>query len=389
MMFYTGEDLSQPHGPLPTSNGTLATLNQKKFQRRQSEKEMTLISEDGKYFDDSQIFYREKEVKLTQKDKELNSDAEKYKSDFRSTDNLPDLVTESEIRAQSVTQVESFSTNSFDFQQTDPIVTESGKSELKLDFGTQESVNEEEQETKRGKLVRGLKSVDNPDVITFREQSEWLDKLVTEELKSQKIKKEKESQEQTPRFVTEPTIVPTPVNASQSMPSDVISPAIEESPIVLQSRKEWLETLAQQGFSPRSNDSSSDRTTNRLSKMESIKREIPSQQLSSSTNQNQFSMQSTNENQFSMQLTNENQHRESPSNQNYSSGDEETRGNAFMMPSKIKELKSTTTTPREPYSSHERGHTQGPRFTGFTHTKVSKIPSGERQQITASVNSGT
>ena len=196
MMFYTGEDLSQPHGPLPTSNGTLATLNQKKFQRRQSEKEMALLSEDGKYFDDSQIFYREKEIQLLHKDKELNNEAQKHNTDFRSTDNLPDLVTESEIRVQSVTQAESFNSDLFDFQQECSTETESGKSdlksELKLDFGTHESVNGEEgEETKRGKLVRGLKSVDNPDVITFREQSEWLDKLVTEELKSQKIKKEK------------------------------------------------------------------------------------------------------------------------------------------------------------------------------------------------------
>ena len=63
----------------------------------------------------------------------------------------------------------------------DDVDDKSGKSDFPLN----------ESETERRVRQKGLKSVSNPEVITFREQSEWLDKLVTEELKGQQIKREK------------------------------------------------------------------------------------------------------------------------------------------------------------------------------------------------------
>ena len=55
--------------------------------------------------------------------------------------------------------------------------------------GNTESNNESE--TERRTRQKGLKNASNPEMISFREQSEWLDKLVTEELKGQRLKKEK------------------------------------------------------------------------------------------------------------------------------------------------------------------------------------------------------
>ena len=79
--------------------------------------------------------------------------------------------------------------------ESDPQYTIAGKSQGK--YGKSESNSgknsktESNNETERRTKQKGLKNASNPEIITFREQSEWLDKLVTEELKGQQLKKEK------------------------------------------------------------------------------------------------------------------------------------------------------------------------------------------------------
>ena len=82
-------------------------------------------------------------------------------------------------------------------EESDPQYTIAGKSQGK--YGKSESNSgkngntdlNNESETERRTRQKGLKNASNPEMISFREQSEWLDKLVTEELKGQRLKKEK------------------------------------------------------------------------------------------------------------------------------------------------------------------------------------------------------
>ena len=236
MMFYTGEDLTQKHGRLPATNGTLATLNEKKFQKRNSEENMRssmfpigTSTTNGRYFGDHDTFYREEAIKESERFDQVRQI--EHENGFQ---NLPDVVSGTaprnngsmtfsktekfdrnriiDLRSSNTTpeprkpETETDKPNSFesgssakpmmmrldlrsmnfdDVEESDSQYTISGKPDSLA------AVSDNESETERRVRQKGLKSLTNPEVITFREQSEWLDKLVTEEVKTQKLKKEK------------------------------------------------------------------------------------------------------------------------------------------------------------------------------------------------------
>ena len=103
MMFYTGEDLTQKkRDHLAAGNGTLATLNEKKFQKRKSEKDMRAMlpmmagdnekknnfQQQGRYFDEGKIFYRGIEHS---NEPSFTNHSNNNKSDL-GIHNLPDVV---------------------------------------------------------------------------------------------------------------------------------------------------------------------------------------------------------------------------------------------------------------------------------------------------------
>ena len=222
-MFYTGKDLTQKHGRLPATNSTLASLNEKKFQKRKSEKDLhslmfpngspaTTINGGGRYFDEQEIFYREEVTPgyhpnlpdVVSGTNPRNKEAFAQQAfDLRSTTTSPELgkpdgETDDNQKAELESALMRLDLRSMKFDdESDPQYTISGKSQgkySKSDSNSGKNGNTEsnnESETERRTRQKGLKNASNPEMISFREQSEWLDKLVTEELKGQRLKKEK------------------------------------------------------------------------------------------------------------------------------------------------------------------------------------------------------
>jgi len=166
----------------------------------------------------------------------------------------------------------------------------------------------------------------------------------------------------------------TPVNAS-----DPSEHEIEETPIVLQNRKDWLESLAQQGFSPRSQQSDEysgdfDQKFDLLSK-DAID--------PSSMQREKFAIHSyktTSGKGTESVLAN----RKAPINDTIDGIKE--RGDAYMMPSRIKELRSGNTSPRS-YSASQGSQAE------FHYQAVEKLNqvvrnSNEDRMAFTSINSG-
>lgn len=226
-MFYTGEDLTQKHGRLPSSNSTLASLNEKKFQRRKSEKDIHNLMfphgsptkvNGGRHLGEHETFYREVENPIVKSDnesgfhpnlpdvvsgtdprnQEIGDKFDQNKAfDLRSTNVTPEPQNpENDISDNPKLETESammrLDLRSMNFgEESDPQYTISGKSQNKNGKSGSNVTANNETDTERRTRQKGLKNASNPDMISFREQSEWLDKLVTEELKMQKLKKEK------------------------------------------------------------------------------------------------------------------------------------------------------------------------------------------------------
>ena len=198
MMFYTGEDLSQKQNGGPSIKGsgrsnnnndnTLASLNERKFQTRKSEQEL------------QGFFYHEKNNTTN-----LTTASTHHKAEsigivaglgLRSGAEIKEVPAALPVREPTTNGVEIVDDLNIDLrrvedysdyeQQTEDSPESANATTSLMDFRTQSG-----SESSRSKMVHGLKSVENPDVIKFKEQSEWLDKMVSEEVKAQKMKKEK------------------------------------------------------------------------------------------------------------------------------------------------------------------------------------------------------
>jgi len=189
IMFYTGEDLSQKqNGRILMKGGgdnnTLASLNERKFQTRKSEQELQ-----GFFYQNNNSDY--------QTTLKADSPHKPKKNgivaglDLRSGAEVKEVlgpVRRSDAIINSKVKVENLSIDLRRLESNEDYDEPVGLRQS----GDPNAADLDDMSRRRTtSSVRGFKSVNNPDVVKFQEQSEWLDKLVTEEVKAQKIRKEK------------------------------------------------------------------------------------------------------------------------------------------------------------------------------------------------------
>ena len=145
------------------------------------------------------------------------------------------------------------------------------------------------------------------------------------------------------------------------------SPSVEESPIDLKNSKAWLKNLTQQGFSPRSNEQMP---------LISSREEIPTEQI---TARESFSLHREEERElpyFVMESNfNDITSKESSSlTPSKVTDDEEKRGNVYLMPSKIKETKTTNTS--NMMKNISEGFASSPTTTTMSENQIDFINNG-------------